>query len=94
MAGYIPWFGKKRAKLQQREQEFMMALRECSDLSRLAELAEEIRAAQIRTLKSKRAQLPPSERNLAKVEELSREIAQWIDMPAESIVAKYRRRLK
>ena len=94
MAGYVLWHGKKRQLLARREQEFQAILQAETNTEKLKEWAEEIRAAQIRALKSKRAQLPPSEKNLEKVNELEREMEIWLHSPADSIIEIYKMKLK
>jgi len=89
MANYIPWYGKKRARLVAHEQRFIAVLQSNADGDEIAEAAEEVRAAKIRALKAKRAQLPPAEISLAKVEELNGEIERWLSMPTEAIVEAY-----
>jgi hypothetical protein len=62
MASYLPWYGKKRQHLAEYEREFVAFLQTGATDSRLAKAAEKVRAAQVRALKAKRAQLPPSEK--------------------------------
>lgn len=93
MTSYIPWYGKKRERLAHREQKFIAILRTQSDPEKLRKSAEEIRAAQIRVLKSRRAQLPPSEKNLAKVEEIDHQIQKWLAAEVDSIIQDYRSRI-
>jgi len=90
MAGYIAWYGKKREALAEREKELIAALQVDSSDAALAELAEDVRAAQVRALRSKRAELRPFERNAKAFANLDREIAYWLGLSAEAIIAGYR----
>jgi len=90
MAGYTAWYGKKRKALDDREKELIAALEAGSSAAALAELADKIRAAQVRALRSKRAQLAPSERNAKAVANLDREIAYWVGLSREVIIDGYR----
>ena len=53
MAGYIPWFGKKRVKLAEHEREFITVLKTDASAIALAERAEQVCAAQVRALRAK-----------------------------------------
>ena len=90
MAGYIPWYGKKREHLMEHEREFVALLQSGADSLKVAEGAEEVRALQVRALKSTRAELPPSERNATAVANLEREIAFWLALSVEEIIDGYR----
>ena len=90
MANYIAWYGKKREYLIERERKFVTLLQKDADKSRVAESAEEVRAAQVRALKSKRAELRPSEKNAVAVANLDREIAFWLGLSVEEIIDGYR----
>ena len=90
MANYIPWYGKKRARLVEHERRLMRALQANAEPDEIAEAAEQVRAGQIRTLKAKRAQLPPAEAYSPSVEQLNLEIQRWRSMPTEAIVEAYR----
>jgi hypothetical protein len=90
MANYIAWFGKKREHLIEREREFVALLQSDADATKLAACAEAVRAAQIRALKAKRAQLRPSERYAVAMEHLEDEIAFWLGLSFEQIAAGYR----
>ena len=90
MANYIAWYGKKRAKLAEREREFLELLRGGASGSKLEAAAEEVRAAQVRTLKSRRAELPPYERNAAAVANLDREIEFWVGLSVAEVIDGYR----
>src|SRR5689334_9755279 len=83
MANYIAWYGKKRQHLLEREREFSLLLQHEADADKIADAAQEVRAAQVRALKSKRAQLGPSAR-------LDREIEFWLGLSVEQIVDGYR----
>ena len=90
MANYIPWYGKKRERLIERDRAFVALLQGETDPAKLAGAAEAVRAEQVRALRSKRAQLPPSEKNAAAVANLDREIAFWLALTAEAIIDGYR----
>jgi hypothetical protein len=89
MANYIAWYGKKREHLIESERDFGALLQSQPDPSKMAEAAEQVRVAQIRALKAKRAELPPSEKNAAAVENLDREIEFWLALSVGEIIAGY-----
>jgi hypothetical protein len=80
MAGYIAWYGKKRDLLTGHEETLVALLQRGADTPRVAEAAEE-RAAQVRALKAKRAELKPSEKNAVAVANLDHEIEFWLALP-------------
>ena len=90
MASYIGWYGKKRAALARFERELVGMLQKDANATTLAEQAERVRAAQVRALRSKRAQLPPAERNAAAVANLDWEIAYWLGLPLDVIIDGFR----
>jgi hypothetical protein len=90
MANYIAWYGKKRERLLERENDFSALLQGGAEASKLAEAAKELRAAQVRALRSKRAQLPPSEKNATAVANLDCEIAFWQALSVEDVIGGYR----
>jgi hypothetical protein len=90
MANYVPWYGKKRERLIEHERVFLSLLATDADAATTHEAAEVVRAAQVRALKSRLAQLPPSEKNAAAVGNLDREINFWLGMSPEEIVNGYR----
>ncbi len=92
MAGYIPWYGKKRQRLKQVEKEFIELLHQVRDPSVLAEAAEELRAAHIRALKARRDYLAPCEKNATAFQNRAREIEQWTNLPVQAIIRRYRER--
>ena len=49
-----------------------------------------VRLAHVRALKAKRAQLPPTEKAMAAIENLDREIQFWTMLNADQIIAGYR----
>ena len=61
MAGYVPWYGKKRACLVEHEKKFATLLQTTTEPDRLAEGAEIIRAAHVRALRASKACLAPKE---------------------------------
>src|SRR6266542_4438524 len=89
MANYIAWYGKKRQRLAAHEREFAALLRSEKDASRLADGAERVRAAQVRALKSKRAQLSPSEKNAVAFGKLDSEIRFWLALTTEEVIGGY-----
>jgi hypothetical protein len=90
MASYVPWYGKKRKRLKKREGGFAELLRNETKGLRVEDGAEAIRAAQVRVLKSRRAELAPSERNATEIAELDRAIDFWLTLSRDEIVAAYR----
>jgi len=90
MANYPAWYGKKRERLIQRLREFDVLLQNQPDPSELAEGAELVRAAKIRALKSRRAQLPPSERSASAIAKFDAEIQLWDRSTAEEVIQRCR----
>ena len=90
MASYLPWFGKKREHLTEREREFEAILSVATADSQLAEAAEVVRASQVSALKAKRAQLAPSEKNAAAMDNLGREIRFWLALSVAEVIEGYR----
>jgi hypothetical protein len=90
MANYIAWYGKKRERLLERERDFLALLQTDTTESKLAEGAEEVRAAQVRAMKAMRAELPPSEKNARAVANLDQEIAFWTALSAGDVIDGYR----
>ena len=90
MAGYIPWFGKKLGGLAEREREFASLLAKSAGEEVLANAAEAVRAAQIRALRAKRSQLPPSEKNAIAVSNLGQEIDFWQALSVADVIEGYR----
>lgn len=90
MGSYIPWFGKKREALADCEREFLESLQTATSPEKLASVAERVRAAQIRALKAKGAQLVPLERNAVGREHILQEIQFWKRLSADEIIQGYR----
>lgn len=89
MGSFVPWYGKKRLRLEKREQEFMDVLRSDASEALLAEAVETIRAAHIRALKEKRQKFGPSERNTHVLAEIEQSIRWWTDLPKDAIIEGY-----
>jgi hypothetical protein len=90
MANYIPHYGKKIERLVEHEREFVALLHAEAVASRLADGAEAVRAAQIRALRAKRAQLAPSEKNSEAISNLDHEIQYWTSLTVEQVIEGYR----
>ena len=90
MANSIPWRPKKRQQLLAVEEEFTTFLTTCDNDRAIAAGAERVRQAIIVELRSRRAELPPSEKAGDAAAELSREIAYWTSVDAAQIVDRYR----
>jgi len=90
MAGYVPWYGKKRVRLLEQERAFLALLHSGAAPSKLAEGADAVRKAHIRMLKARQAQLPPSGKNTAVVADLDRRIDYWQNLSSAAIVGAYR----
>lgn len=90
MACYIPWYGKKKARLAEVEEIFIAILEDTTDLKKLKEVAEKVRIAHVRALKAKRAQLPPTEKAADAIEAIDHEMQFWNMLNADQIVAGYR----
>jgi hypothetical protein len=90
MASFIAWYGKKRSRLRDHEQEFLEVLRGETSQTRLAEAAETIRAAHIRALKELRQKHAPSEKNYGIYSQIEQTIRWWTVLPKEAIIEGYR----
>lgn len=90
MANYIPWYGKKKARLAEVEDAFIATLKNATDAKKLNEVADKVRLAHVRALKARRAQLPPTEKAVVAIEVLGRQIQFWMMLNAEQIIAGYR----
>jgi len=90
MAGFVAWYGKKRLRLTEREEEFLDVLRRGASETDLAKAAETLRTAHIRALKEKRQKFAPSERNAALYAGIDDAIRWWSDLPTDAIVEGYR----
>ena len=90
MASFIPWYGKKRTRLAQVEEQFRQTLARETDRARLAEAAEAVRTAQVRALKEKRQQFAPSEKNAIVLSQIEESIRSWRERSADSIIEGYR----
>ena len=90
MASYTPYYGKKRYRLAVHEREFAALLRKETNVSRLADGAENVRAAQVCALRARRAQLPPSETHAVAIENLDRKIQFWLALSVEEVIEGYR----
>jgi hypothetical protein len=89
MANYIPWYGKKKARLAEVEHAFIAILKNATAAKKLNEVAEKVRRAHVRTLKARRALLPPTEKASVAIEGINREIQFWMMLKADQIIAGY-----
>ncbi|HQY87485.1 MAG TPA: hypothetical protein PK402_02425 [Tepidisphaeraceae bacterium] len=90
MTSYIAWYGKKRVRLAEMEMEFINQLHHQVTGVKLDRGAEEVRLAQIRALKSKRAELKPSGQNELAIAHLNDEIKFWMTLSVEEIIDGYK----
>lgn len=90
MASFVPWYGKKRSRLEEREEEFLEVLRSGASETRVTEAVETLRTAQVRALKEKRQKFAPSEKNSAVYREIEEAIRWWMDLPKDAIIEGYR----
>lgn len=90
MASYIPWYGKKRERLAERERAFIALLKNETSGKQLTESAEAVRLGQIRALKAKRDQLAPCERNADADAHLQEELQFWLGITSEQLIEGYR----
>jgi hypothetical protein len=90
MANYVPSHKKKRERLEIREEKFLQMLKSETDLSRIVEEAEIIRAAKIRALKAVRRTLPPSEKYAEVFAKLDKEMRVWAVIAVGEIIEGYR----
>ena len=87
---YSSWHGKKLQSLARREAELMAALQKGAELAKVRAYAEEVRAAQIRVLRSKQAEFPPSEKNDVALRKLDVEIGIWSSLGLGEVIEGYR----
>src|SRR4051812_22549009 len=92
MASFVPWYGKKRSRIEEREREFLELLHAEATESRVGDAAEKIRIAHIRALKEQRQKFAPSEKNTAFYNRVEQSIRWWMDVPANAIIDGYRKR--
>jgi len=92
MASYVPWYGKKREQLAKHEHELMLFLQKGTEMSKVLKAAEIVRAAEVRALKARIAQLPASEKSAGTIVDLEHEIQVWMQLPVAAIIEKYRMR--
>ena len=90
MASFIPWYGKKRSRLAERERELLDVLRSNAGDARIANAVETIRIAHIRALKEKRQKFAPSEKSATVYEDIDQAIRWWSDRSADAIIRDYR----
>src|SRR3954462_3802483 len=90
MASFIPYYGKKRSRLAEREREFLEVLHSDASETRVAETAETVRIAHVRALKEKRQKFAPSEKNSALYGRIVQAIRWWMDLPTDAIIEGYR----
>ncbi len=84
------YYRKKAKQLLKHERELLLAFQKGWDAVRVEAAAEEVRAAQIRVLKSRQAQIVASEKGAAERAAIEKEIGEWKGIPVEEIVAEYR----
>ncbi|HVT81154.1 MAG TPA: hypothetical protein VHM90_10900 [Phycisphaerae bacterium] len=89
MAWGANYYRKKAVQLLKHERELMSAL-QGGDETQVLEAAEEVRAAQIRVLKSREAQLAQSEKSAAERAELAEKIREWKGLGVDKIIAAYK----
>ncbi|HEX8325109.1 MAG TPA: hypothetical protein VF595_14490 [Tepidisphaeraceae bacterium] len=90
MAGYIPYFQKKLLRLTEQEQRLTELIAGNASAAELLDVAEQVRAARVRAIRSKQAELPPSERNAAQAKQFAELVQQWLGLSSEAIVEVYR----
>jgi len=90
MPGYIPGIGKRLEALAECERQFLEALASDPVPDKLAEVADQVRDAQIRALRAKAAQLVPSERNASGREHIMQEVRFWKRLTVDEIIQGYR----
>jgi hypothetical protein len=93
MAGYVPWYGKKRAALAYREDKLLRVLRRGGPSEEAARAAEEVRASRIRWLRSERSRLPCNGLHSERIRKYDEQIQACESEPAEVIVDEFRRKL-
>ncbi|AGA28713.1 hypothetical protein [Singulisphaera acidiphila] len=97
MSNYVPWYGKKRSHLTERESDLLRSLDRGENAGKVNQAAEEVRLAKIRMLKAERSQVVVSNQShaivTARLDKLDREIHDANSMPVGAIVSKYRRKL-
>jgi hypothetical protein len=89
MAGYVPWYGKKRDRLDRRVEELRSILDQGGGEQEVVDAVEEVRASRIRFLKSERARIPPCGLHDVRLAQLDREIQRWRAVPIDGILADY-----
>lgn len=90
MAGYVPWHQKKRLRLLVAEYDFIALLKSSDNDRVIAAGAERVRQAKLAELRSRRAELPPCEKNDRAIAELNQKILHWTSLEAAQIFDRYR----
>lgn len=97
MANYILCYRKKWDALARREHDLICALKHDEKPQKLIRAAERIREAQLAVCKAERGKVGPSaestERNRRLLADIEMRSAQWSSMPAETIIATYRKKV-
>jgi hypothetical protein len=90
MASFVPYYRKKSKQLAKHEGELLLLLQKKAERPKVLMAVEIVRAAHIRTVKSRIAQLPASEKSAAAIEKLENESETWLKLPQEAILDMYR----
>lgn len=93
MAGYVPWYGKKRAALVRREGDLLRLLEQDAPSDRLSRAAEEVRASWIRLLKAESSRIDRGDGTHAeRLSRLDHPMRSWGARAVKEIVSEYRDR--
>lgn len=96
MSNYVPWYGKKKQHVEQREDELLRLLAKVGMEKAVTRAAEELREARVRALKSDRSRIEPCDRgdNAERRQRLDEQISRCSAQPIEEILAEYRERFR
>lgn len=92
MAGYVPYYSKKRERREYLESVLLRILGTDAAPKRVLRAAEAVRQAKMRELASRRAELPPKQELATELAAIDRQMGTWSTIPLEAIVDSYRRR--
>jgi hypothetical protein len=91
MPNYVANYRKKLEMLERKKRVLVRLLERHGTDQQLAIAAEAVRAAQLRALEAKRAQIPPDEANAERLRRLDEEIRLCQTLPTSDIIRESQR---
>lgn len=94
MAGYVPYYGKKRDRLYNLQVDLYYAVDQGADSDTITRIAEEVRAAQIRVFQAQIAQVPPTdEDDHGQIDKIRTHIEEWKNKLIDEIIVDCKKKL-